>query len=358
MVRSENTWIVKLELELFMLDMFNFDPNHEVILNYLDQQIRAMEIVPPVKTLIPISIGGSPGFLKIAKKSPSSACRLPPFTDPSKYLNLVVKRVTAPRQYSRWQYTPSITEPLLVDDFQIRNAKLLKAYLTDHNIPKMNPLIFMDGPPGSGKSMTIDHTLSELQSKFTILKQVTFTSSYIGETANMIMEVTNEAINSKRTLKRPVIIVLEEADGVFMSRWLQDLSSTSRHHAEEVISTMLQCLDKLALEKDIYIIASTNMDVSDKHIIDPAIFSRIGLRLSFEEPSKEAIEKVTKQICEKRNTSLEAVQMVMSDIVGHRRPSYRDIYTAINRVNLMEKAGIDIPTKDKKMKKEQLSYIQ
>ncbi|MBU4031865.1 MAG: ATP-binding protein [Candidatus Thermoplasmatota archaeon] len=353
MSSRDNIWVSKLHVEVHMLDPFNFDPENEIIVSYIEQQLRSKEIVPPVGTLIPITIGSSCGIVKVVKKTPARAFKFPSTALGVEYLNVAVKRATGRNNStSRWKYRPNSMEPLWEDEAQHRNAQMLKTYLTNPKARRISPLVLLDGQPGTGKSMTIDYVLSRLGRPFTILKQVSVASSYIGETANNIIDITREAIENK-----PSIVIFEEADGTFLSRWISDpMAGSTRHHAEELVSTMLQCLDMMAGEEDIFVLATTNMNPDDMHIIDPAILSRVGMRLSFGNPSDETVRKVMRTLSERDKVPLENVQNAMSEIVGTRKPNYRDITAAISRAQLMELAGLDmVPCK--KVKPRDQVYI-
>lgn len=353
-MREDTMWVEKLDVEIVMIDPYNFDARHEAILNYVDQELRSKNL-PPTNKCVPIAIGASAGILRIKGKYPARAFRLPPLTDPAKYLNLMIKTATSTAsQNPIWQYNPSKAEPIWEDDLQVRNAKMLSTYLTNPDLQRASPLILLEGPPGTGKTMVVDYVLSQSLEKFKIFKHQTLSRSYIGETARAIMEMTAEAIEHK-----PAIILLEEADATFLSRELDgECSGSSKHHVEEVVPTLLQCIDRMAREDGVYMIATTNMNPDDRTVIDPAILSRVGMRLNFPTPPEDSIQKVMKKLSEKNGIQYEMLQLALAEVIGKRKPTYRDLYTAIARAKLMKLAGIELTGKENKVKPKPLPYIQ
>lgn len=352
MRNDKDMWIQQLQIELYMLEPVNFDMSHEIITEYIDQFIRSKERVPVKNAIIPFTIGTSSGLIKIVNKVPSRAHRLPPLVKNHAYLDIIVKKSLAQGEYTKWQYKPISADPIWVDKQQLVNAKLLKAYLTNNDVIKESSLVLLEGKPGTGKSMVVDHVLSELATDFTIIRPASLSRCYIGETANAITEVFSDALNLK-----PAIIVFEECESIMMSRWSgEGDSSASKHHIEETISALLQGMDRISREDNIFIIATTNMDVNNAGIIDPAVKSRVGLHLAFKEPSDESMKNVISQLCERQGVSLKAVEAALSEMIGTKRSSYRDIHNAISRVKLMESAGLDMPAQEK-VNKEQLVYF-
>lgn len=179
-----------------------------------------------------------------------------------------------------------IDTPFKLRDIQLSDSnknilnQLLKEFkhidvLTRYGLPVDNK-IFLFGHTGCGKTTTAKVMAQELGKKIIILNLGTIVSSKLGETSKNITEVFQKAKREK------AVLFLDEFDSIGRMRDQDDKDSPEM---KRLVNTVIQLMDDLS--NDTLLIAATN----HSKIIDTALLRRFQLKLHFELPNKEQLDR-------------------------------------------------------------------
>jgi len=135
--------------------------------------------------------------------------------------------------------------------------------------------IIFQGPPGVGKTMSARWLAKELNLPLLVLDLATVMSSYLGKTGNNIRSVIDHAASF------PCVLLLDEFDAIAKKRNDdQELGELKR-----LVTVLLQAVDDWP--ESSLLIAATNHG----KLLDPAIWRRFDLEISFEIPDKSMIKQ-------------------------------------------------------------------
>jgi SpoVK/Ycf46/Vps4 family AAA+-type ATPase len=135
--------------------------------------------------------------------------------------------------------------------------------------------IIFQGPPGVGKTMSARWLAKELNLPLLILDLATVMSSYLGKTGSNIRSVIDHAASF------PCVLLLDEFDAIAKKR-------DDDHELGELkrlVTVLLQAVDDWP--ESSLLIAATNHG----ELLDPAIWRRFDLEVSFGIPDKEMVKR-------------------------------------------------------------------
>lgn len=154
---------------------------------------------------------------------------------------------------------------------EVHHAQLLKAY----DLPICNKILFF-GDSGCGKTATAKALAKELDRKIITLDLSEFISSKLGETAKNLKSTFRKA-----SIENAVLFI-DEFDSVGK---LRDYDTKDSGEMKRVVNTLIQLIDYLS--EHVILICATN----HAHIIDNALLRRFELKLQFNLPTEEELER-------------------------------------------------------------------
>jgi SpoVK/Ycf46/Vps4 family AAA+-type ATPase len=137
--------------------------------------------------------------------------------------------------------------------------------------------ILIDGPPGTGKTMTASVLAHELGLPLVTVQLETVYSKFLGETASKIRALF-DAIASQRA-----VYLFDEFDALGADRSGNDVGEARR-----ILNTFLVLLENASV--DSLVIAATNF----RGLLDRALFRRFDLVVTYELPSPDEATAVMK----------------------------------------------------------------
>ena len=163
------------------------------------------------------------------------------------------------------------------------NLNKLKEKLTTSNIKKSIITLF-DGCPGTGKTESTYQIARELGYDLFLLDFTQMKSAYYSESQRLVKEAFNEYREICKSNQRPVILLINEADGLLHQRINNTENHSSDHTENEIQSILLEEFEK---SNDIIILTTNLMDN-----IDSAFYRRFLFKIRFDQPSKEVIKQI------------------------------------------------------------------
>ena len=165
------------------------------------------------------------------------------------------------------------------------NLVKLKTKLSESKIKKSIVTIF-EGIPGSGKTESCYQIAKELGYDLFVLDFTQMKSTYYSETQTLVKKSFTEFREVCKSSERPVIMVINECDGLLHQR-ISTGDGQSSDHTENEIQTIL--LEEFEKSNDI-IILTTNLMNS----IDVAFYRRFLFKIRFDNPDKSTMKKIYK----------------------------------------------------------------
>lgn len=147
--------------------------------------------------------------------------------------------------------------------------------LSEYGLPVNNKLL-LHGSSGCGKTMTAKAIAHTLNKNIIILNLSNIVCARIGETSQNIKQVFDKAAREK------AVLFLDEFDQIAKSRGSDDKDVGEMRR---LVNTIIQLIDYFP--NNALLICATN----HPEIIDNALLRRFQLRISFEMPSSEILDK-------------------------------------------------------------------
>lgn len=167
-------------------------------------------------------------------------------------------------------YSPSVKSSLEQVLLERKNTKKL----SNEGLHPSKSIIFQ-GPPGVGKTMSARWLADSLELPLLILDLATVISSFLGKTGSNIRAVLDHAASF------PCVLLLDEFDAIAKRR------DDDRELGElkRLVTVLLQAIDDWP--ETSLLIAATNHG----ELLDPAIWRRFDIEVTFGMPNKEMIKK-------------------------------------------------------------------
>lgn len=184
---------------------------------------------------------------------------------------------------------------------QFKKRELLNSYKL---YPKSR--ILFCGPPGCGKTMTVEGIANELEIPLLYTRFDSIISSFLGETSSNLRKIFDFANTGEW------ILFFDEFDAIGKSR-----GNESEHgELKRVVNSFLQLMDNCS--KQTMIIAATNYET----MIDKALWRRFDEIIYFDKPGIEEIKKVTKLKLRSFPHDRLDIEMFAEEMLGY---SYADV---------------------------------
>jgi SpoVK/Ycf46/Vps4 family AAA+-type ATPase len=212
------------------------------------------------------------------------------------------------RRFDEVVLRPSIRFALERIVIENRQQDLLRG----HGLQPRRKVLFW-GPPGCGKTVTVEALAAELLLPVFLVRFDAVVSSYLGETAANLSKVFQYAQS------RPAVLFFDEFDAIGKSR------DSAEEHGElkRVVNSFLQMLD--AFRSPGLVLAATNHE----RLLDSALWRRFDDIVVFPRPTKSEIEKLLR--LELRQFSTTGVDFPAVAAISERL-SHADIERAIQDV--------------------------
>jgi len=165
------------------------------------------------------------------------------------------------------------------------NLVKLKTKLSESKIKKSIVTIF-EGIPGSGKTESCYQIAKELRYDLFVLDFTQMKSTYYSESQTLVKKSFTEFREICRVNERPVIMVINECDGLLHQRISTGDGQSSDHTENEIQTILLEEFEK----SDDIIILTTNLINS----IDVAFYRRFLFKIRFDNPDKEVLKQIYK----------------------------------------------------------------
>jgi SpoVK/Ycf46/Vps4 family AAA+-type ATPase len=160
--------------------------------------------------------------------------------------------------------------------------------LEDKGLKPTSSMIF-EGPPGVGKTLTARWLAAQLSLPLRVLDLAGVMSSYLGGTGSNLRRAIDFARSS------PCVLLLDEVDAIAKKRSDEgDVGELKR-----LVTVMLQELEEWPSGG--LLIAATN----HQELIDPALWRRFDMIVSFDRPSPRFTERAIERYC---GTDLESLR--------------------------------------------------
>lgn len=170
--------------------------------------------------------------------------------------------------------------------FSLENSSKLEQLIKEHQYIEhlheyklhIDNKLLLFGHSGCGKTTTAKAIAHALKKNLIILNLGSFVSSRLGETSSNLKAVFDKAIREK------AVLFLDEFDQVGTMRKAQDKDAASGE-MRRLVNTLIQLIDQFPTDN--LLIGATNYP----ELLDLAITRRFQLKLKFEMPSNDELNK-------------------------------------------------------------------
>lgn len=170
-----------------------------------------------------------------------------------------------------------IAPDLAAQVVQVIQEQRQRAVLAEHGFTPMHRLL-LEGPPGTGKTMTASVISSELSLPMCIVRLDGLLSKFMGETASKLRTIF-ETVASQRA-----VYLFDEFDALGGDRGGNDVGEARR-----ILNTFLMFLEDAG--SDSIVIAATN----HRSILDRALFRRFDAVLTYSLPDAQQAQSVIRK---------------------------------------------------------------
>jgi len=168
-----------------------------------------------------------------------------------------------------------IADVVLPDDVSGRLKRLLHEQRQRHQLEAHGfvPIyrVLLEGPPGTGKTMTAGALAHELSLPLFTIRMDSVLSKFLGESSSKL-RVLFDAVASQRA-----VYLFDEFDAIGGNRLGNDVGEARR-----ILNSFLSFLEQSPPQS--LVLAATN----HRELLDPALFRRFDLLVSFPLPSEQA----------------------------------------------------------------------
>ena len=252
---------------------------------------------------------------------------------------LIKKKKTTNSNYKRgiWLNPRKMKNPTFRRIIGAQEAKkaILDSIVRPTQRPELYPLgwercILLFGPPGTGKTLLAAETAREINAEFIEKDSASIQSKWIGEAAQNVAKLFNEARQALKLYKskRPIIIFIDEVDALFGKP--NRISDCNVEMRSQFLKEMDGVQDK-GSNLYLYIIASTNKPWN----LDGGFIRRFQKRIYVDLPdSGERIQLL--RLYTKKLKLVPSFNFIpMSELcVGYSGSDIRDICRDANQVTL------------------------
>jgi AAA-family ATPase len=170
-----------------------------------------------------------------------------------------------------------IAPDLAAQVVQVIQEQRQRAVLAEHGFTPMHRLL-LEGPPGTGKTMTASVISSELSLPMCTVRLDGLLSKFMGETASKLRTIF-ETVASQRA-----VYLFDEFDALGVDRGGNDVGEARR-----ILNTFLMFLEDAG--SDSIVIAATN----HRSILDRALFRRFDAVLTYSLPDAQQAQSVIRK---------------------------------------------------------------
>lgn len=215
------------------------------------------------------------GLIGLLQESPTKAAPLRKHSESPLPVDLDSRLQLLRVEKDSLDHEPILSDEILNSIQQVLSERKMTNSLLKHGLLPTKSMLFT-GPPGVGKTMAAKWVASKLEKPLLILDLAAVMSSFLGRTGNNIRHVLDYAKNTE------CVLLLDELDAIAKRR--DDSSEIGE--LKRLVTVLLQEIDDWPSSG--LLIAATN----HPDLLDPAIWRRFEVVLSFKNPTKKQIEEL------------------------------------------------------------------
>lgn len=190
--------------------------------------------------------------------------------------------------------------------------------------------ILMHGPPGTGKTLLAQVAANQVKADFLPVTPSSIKGGYVGDSERNVTAVFEAARRRARETARPVVIFIDEIDGV-----APDRSGPAGKDVTTVgmVNQLLTEMEGFSTDKSlkIFVLAATNYITK----IDSAVLSRFKQQILIDLPTKESIIIILKKLLNGLpNTLDEAAYEELAIMARQNKFAGRDVKSMASKIML------------------------
>jgi len=219
------------------------------------------------------------GLIGLLQESPTKAAPLRKHSESPLPVDLDSRLQLLRIEKDSLDHEPILSDEILDSIQQVLSERKMTDSLLKHGLLPTKSMLFT-GPPGVGKTMAAKWVASKLGKPLLILDLAAVMSSFLGRTGNNIRHVLDYAKNTE------CVLLLDELDAIAKRR--DDSSEIGE--LKRLVTVLLQEIDDWPSSG--LLIAATN----HPDLLDPAIWRRFEVVLTFKNPTKKQIEELVSNL--------------------------------------------------------------